>query len=276
MTLKEIKRQINHLLKNSILRLSKRQRFVASTFILTAGLLTTQLLPSKDIYPAIAILGITSYVLGVWSLWEELSGIEFLTLLIPPFFYTVGIGSFYFLLPLRWITRLPVAVIYAIGIYAIFLVQNIFNVAAIRTIALLRAAHSVSLLFSLITFFLIVNTIFSFHLYFFINFVIISLFSFILILYELWNQKLTEKITSDILLISIIFSVILGEFAFTLSFWPIKPTFEALYLVSLFYTITAIGQNKMKDIPVKTSLWEYLFLNSTAIFMIIRTSYWGI
>ena len=64
---------------------------------------------------------------------------KFLTL---PTLFTAAVGLFYFLLPVRWLTRLPVVILYSIGIYALLLTENIYNVAAERTIALFRAAHS--------------------------------------------------------------------------------------------------------------------------------------
>ena len=60
-----------------------------------------------------------------------------------------AVAFFYFLLPVRWLTRIPVVVLYAVGIYALLLTENIYNVAADRTIALLRAAHSVGYLLTL-------------------------------------------------------------------------------------------------------------------------------
>ena len=67
--------------------------------------------------------------------------------------FTAAIALFYFLLPVRWLTRVPVAVLYAVGMYALLLTENIYNVAADRTIALLRAAQSIGYLLTLLTYF---------------------------------------------------------------------------------------------------------------------------
>ena len=75
-----------------------------------------------------------------------------------------GVALFYFLLPVRWLTRLPVLAIFGISMYLLFLTQNIYNIAAIRTIQLLRAAHAVGFLFTIVSAFLIYNVIFALHL----------------------------------------------------------------------------------------------------------------
>lgn len=276
MTLKRFKRKIDKILGNSILKLSKRPRFVITTILLTGGLILTQLLPMSQSFVAVFLLGCLSLFLTLWCLWEELDNIEYLTLLILPVLYTVGVCLFYYLLPLRWITRMPVGILYAIGIYAILLTENIFNVAAIRTIALLRAAKAVSLLFSLITAFFLFNTLFSFHLNSLQNSVTALLITFIITLSNFWAEKLTPNLEKNIILYSLSASLIVMEIAFVLSFWPIKGTFESLYIVSILYTIMSIIENKLKEMPLHKSMWEYLFLNILAIVMLIKMSNWQI
>jgi len=276
MNIKRIHRRIDKILKNSVLKIAKRSRFIISASFLTIILILTQLLPPQNIFLAVFSLGIISLLLSLWCLWEDLAGIEYLTLLLPLFLFTFGIGLFYYLLPLRWVTRLPVGVLYAFGIYSLFLTQNIFNVAAIRTIGLLRAARTVSLLFSLITAFFLLNTVFSFHLMFYWNFFLVFGLSFLIILPLFWEEKLTPHIEKDILNISLVTSLIIAEAALILSFWPLKVTFIALYLISLLYSLIGINQIKLKDFPLKNSIWEYLVLNFLAIYMLLKTASWQI
>lgn len=271
-----LKRKINRLFTNTLLKLSKRQRLVTSTLLLTIGLITSQLLPSNKSFFAITLVAFLTLIFTIWCLWEDLGGVEYITLLTPPVLYTLGLGLFYFLLPLRWVTRLPIAALFAVGIYALLLTENIYNVAAIRTIALLRAARAVSLLFSLITFFFLQNTLFSFHFPAFINFLFVGGIAFLIFLPSFWGERLTPIIERDILIISSSFSLIIAEIALILSFWPEKATFESLYLVSICYTLIGIGQNRLKEMPIRKTIWEYLILNILALIMLIKTSTWEI
>lgn len=276
MNLKRIHRRFDKILKSSLLKISKRPRFIISSSLLTIILILTQLLPADKIFLAVFFLGIFSLLLSLWCLWEDLKGIEFLMLPLPPFLYTLGLGLFYYLLPLRWVTRLPVGALYLAGMYALYLTQNIFNVGAIRTIGLLRAARTVSLLFSLVTAFFLLNTLFSFHLIFYLNFLFVYLLSFLLILPLFWQEKLTPFLDKNILHLTLVSALIIAEVSLILSFWPLKVTFISLYLISLYYSLIGLNQIKLKDLPLDNSLWEYLILNLLAFFMLVKTAAWQI
>lgn len=276
MNIKRIHRRFYKILKNTLLKISKRRRFIISSSILTIILILTQLFPADKIFLAVFFQVVLSLLLSLWCLWEDLKGVEFLLLLLPPFLYTLGLGLFYYLLPLRWVTRLPVGALYAIGMYALYLTQNIFNVAVIRTIGLLRAARTVSLLFSLITAFFLLNTLFSFHLIFYWNFIFVFIISFLIILPLFWQEKLTPNLEKNILIVTLVSALIMAEVSLVLSFWPLKVTFISLYLISFYYSLIGVNQIKLKDLPLKNSIWEYLILSLLAFFMLVKTAAWQI
>src|SRR5688572_29699988 len=100
---------------------TKRQRFVVVTGILTIGLLLTQLVSQEFRYPLVIVLSVAAYILSAFALREDIHGVEWLTLLTLPTFFTAAVALFYFLLPERWLTRLPVALLYGVGMYALLL-----------------------------------------------------------------------------------------------------------------------------------------------------------
>ena len=63
--------------------------------------------------------------------------------------------------------------LYALGLYSLFLSQNIFTVSSIRTIALLSGARTVSLVLTLLSFFFLSNVVFSFHINIFLTLLLI-------------------------------------------------------------------------------------------------------
>src|SRR3972149_249894 len=153
--------------------LTKRQQFVAITILLTFGLVLTQLVSDELRYLFVTGLALVTFLFSAFALREDLRGVEWVTLLTLPTLFTAAVALFYFLLPVRWLTRVPVAVLFGVGIYALLLTENIYNVAAIRTIALLRAAHSVGFLLTLVTYFLLVQTALSFRFPFYISTLVI-------------------------------------------------------------------------------------------------------
>ena len=142
--------------------MSKRRRFLVTSLALALGFIGIQLLSDQYKFISIAGLGILTLVLFFWSLREGLALNLTLLTLVLPFFFTLGVGFFWFLLPSTLLARIPIILVYGVGIYALCLTSNIYTVAAIRTIALLRAARGVGFVISLFTFFLVYDAILSF------------------------------------------------------------------------------------------------------------------
>ena len=148
------------------LNLNKRQKIVISSVVLTLGLLSTQMVDFNLRFRFLAGLAVLAYTLSVWSLWDGLNATKAFVLLILPTLFATAVGSFYFLLPVRWLTRLPVAVVFGLTFYLLLLAQNVFNVASLRTIPLYRAASTASFLFTLLSAFFIYHVVFAFNLFF--------------------------------------------------------------------------------------------------------------
>ena len=255
--------------------LTKREKLVLIVGLLTFGLLTVQLSPVQWRYSLTAVLVLATYLLATWGLREDLGGIEWLTLFILPTMYAGAVTLFYFLLPVRWLTRLPTAVLFALGMYAILLVENIYNVAAIRTIQLLRAAHSVGLLLTLITCFLLLAIIFSLHLPFFWNFLLVFIVSFPLSLQSLWAMKLEPKISQEIFLYTMVISLVLSELAFVFSFWPIQTVIEALFLTTVFYSLVGMVQQHLLERLFKRTMIEFIAVSAIVFILVLVTTRWG-
>lgn len=240
--------------------LTKRQQFVLVTAILTFGLIITQLVNLENRPEMVAILAFLTFALCAFALREDLAGIEWVTLLSLPTIFTVAVSLFYFLLPVRWLTRLPTAAFFALGIYALLLTENIFNVAAERSIQLLRAAQSIGLLITLVAAFLLFDTLFSFHLGSVPNFVFVFLISLPLCFQAIWQASLKPIISRQLIFYSFFLSLSLAEFAFIFSFWPVRPTIEALFVTTVFYAEVAIAQNYFLGRLFKKTINEFIIV----------------
>lgn len=254
--------------------LSKRQQLVLITLLLTIGLVLTQLVSIELRYVFVILLSLIAYGLSAFGLREDLKGIEWITLLTLPTFYTGAIALFYFLLPVRWLTRVPVAVLYAVGMYALLLTENIYNVAANRTIGLLRAAHSVGFLLSLITYFLLVQTVLSFRFPFYISTIVIGAVSFLLILQSLWAMELETKLSKRLVEISITLAIALTELSWALSFWPAKLTIQSLFLTTSFYSMVGMAQQYLAQRLYKKTIIEFFIVSFVVFVLMILTTQW--
>lgn len=255
--------------------LNKRQKFVTTALILSAGLLAIQVANIGWRYQAIGALALLTYLLSAWSLSEGLTGIEWFTVLALPVLFTAGVGLFYFLLPVRWLTRLPVALVYGVGMYVLLLTENIFSVATIRTIQLLRAAHAVGFLLTLVTAFFLYDTILSFRLDPWLNFLFVGLVSLPLLICGLWSINLEEKISRKTWLYSLSLSLILAEVALAFSFWPVTVATGSLYLVTTMYIILGLSQLEFSQKLFPRSVYEYLGVGIVVLLIMLFTTHWG-
>lgn len=255
--------------------ISKRRKIFLSAIFLAMVLLITQWINFSWHYQAVGLLALFTFILSTWSLFEGLNGIEWLTVLTLPTLFTIGIGLFYFLTPTSWLTRLPVIFFFGIGIYALLLIENIFSVAAIRTIQLLRSAQAVGFLFTLLTAFFLYDTVLSFRLDAWFNFILVLLISFFLILQGLWCITLEKKISRQILTYTLVLSLVQAEIGLAFSFWPVAVTVGSLALTTVLYTTLGLAQHRLSERLFQRTINEYLSVAVVVLVTIFFTTHWG-
>ena len=259
-----------------MINLTKGKKIIITTVLLTIGLLSTQMVDFNLRFKFIAGLAVLAGVLSLWSLWEGLNFTKAAILVILPVFFTAAIASFYFLLPVRWLTRLPVAAIFGLMFYLLLLSQNVFNVAAIRTIPLYRAASTASFLFTLLSAFFIFIVIYAFNLLFIWNGVAVFLISFPAVLQVLWTIGMEDKITQAVLVQSFIISFILGELALSFSFWPMNNIIWSLSLSSTMYVLLGLTIQFLQGRQNRREVSEYAVIGVVVfLFSFLATSWTG-
>lgn len=262
--------------------LNKRQKIILACIVLTIGLVSTQLVDFSLRFIFLGLLGVLAYLLSLWALWEGLNEpssaarkTKALVLLILPTFYALAVGSFYFLLPIRWLTRLPIALFFGLSFYLLLLSENVFNVASIRTIPLYRAASTANFLFTLITTFFLFNVIHAFNLAFFWNGLLVAAVSFPLILQTLWSIDMADKLESEVFFHSLILSLVLGELGIVLSFWPLTTVMWSLSLASAMYVILGLLTQHLKSRLTPRIVGEYLLVGAGVLLFCFFTTSWS-
>src|SRR3989338_4652514 len=255
--------------------MSKRQKLVAASLLLTLGILSIQSVEIEARYQAIGLLAGVAYGLSAWVMFEDLRGVEWLTVLILPVMYPVAVALFYFLLPERFLTRTMILGFFGIGMYALLLTENIFNVAAIRTIQLLRAAHAVGFLLTLVVAFFLWDTIFSYRLAPWWNGLLVFATSWPLVLQGLWSVNLEEKVDRSIWRNSLGLAFALGCLGLTISFWPVTITVASLFLVSGLYVLLGLVQQNLSGRLFKKTIQEYLWVGLTVLAVTFLLASWG-
>lgn len=258
----------------NFLYINKRRKIVITSIVLTIGLLSTQVINFNLRFQSIAVLAVLTYIFSLWSLWEGINKVKALVLMILPVAFTLAVSSFYFLLPIRWLTRLPVALFYGLLFYLLLLSQNVFNVASIRTIPLYRAASTAVFLFTLLSAFFIFNVLYSLNLLFVLNGIIVGVISFLLILQVLWSIEMQERIHTAIIIQSFVLSVGLCELALIFSFWPVQSTIWALLMSSALYIVVGLSTQVLRERVNKRMIWEYLGIGMAVLVVVFFITSW--
>ena len=255
--------------------MSKRRRFVLTSVILSLGFIGIQFLTDQNRFWSIGILGILTILLFAYSLWEGIGRNMTLLTLVLPTMFTLGVGIFWFLLPANIYTRIPVVIFYGIGIYVLCLTMNIFSVAAVRTIALLRAARGVGFVLSLVTSFLVFDTILSLRIEAYYLLPLVFVVSLPLYLQGYWAVLLDKEFSKSLFTLSLISSLLTAEVALSLFFWPVTVVVGSLFLTVTFYMLLGLGQAHLEERLFPGILREHLVVGILVFLAMFFSTHWG-
>lgn len=246
--------------------ISKRQRFILSVLVLSTGLFFSEVYRQYHLYISFLLSFLTVGAL-FWSNYKDILENHSKMIYILPFFYTLSFGLFYFLLGDRILTRLILTSVYGIGLYSLFLSQNIFIVSSIRTIALLSSARLVSTVLALVTFVFLTSFIFSLRLFLFPTALLVSFYSFFLIAHTLWVYTLEQTFLPNILWTALL-TLCLFELTMVLWFWPAHFAVISVFLMGYLYTMVSLSHLWFEKKLFKSSLWEYIWI-AVMIFVVL-------
>lgn len=253
--------------------MTKRKRFVLVSVLLTIGLLGTQLVGVERRYEAIIFFSGVSVLLSAWALLSDLKGVQWLTLLTLPALYPASVGVFYFFLPESLMSRIILLVLFGIGMYAVLLTDNIYAVASIRTIQLLRAAHAVGFLLTVATAIFLIGTLFGFKLPFWINGIVTSMVLFPLLVQGIWSSTLETSVRRQIWITSIVLAVIGGELAMAVSLIPMIPLVSAIVINGYLYVVLGIMQQELQERLFSRTVQEYLVVGIMVLLAAFYVTY---
>jgi hypothetical protein len=252
---------------------SKRQRFIFAVAILSLGLFLAEYILGKSAISIVFVLSLLTIGALFITLREDLKDNFSLQIFILPFFYSLAVGLFYLLVPARMLTRIGITSLYALGLYSLFLTENIFTVSSIRTIALLSGARTVSLVLTLLSFFFLSNVVFSFHINVFITLILIFVYSFLLILQSIWTYTLEKNPLAQFFWV-LSLTVCLVEVAVFLWFRQGSPTVLALFLTAIFYVLIGLTQAWFEKRLFRGVILEYFWVTVVSfIFLILFTNF---
>jgi len=259
--------------KKTELVLEKRQKFVVGVVALSFGFFLAEYAFNTYGILSAFFLAFFSDLVLFWAIRKDLRENFSFQAFILPFLYTLSFGMFSFLTPARLLTRIILTSLYALGMYSIFLSENIFIVASIRTIALLNSARIVSLVISLVTFFFLANTTFSIRAILIPTIATLFLLSLLLTTHAVWTYTLEADFKKDFSWV-IVVGICIIQLSVMIWFWPTSPTIVALFLTSVWYVLVGLVHVWLDKRLFRSVLWEYTWVSIIAFLVLISFTKW--
>ncbi len=248
------------LIFESFVKIEKRRRFILASIFLSFVIFFSSFISFNQLRYGIPLIIIVTYGAVFFAILERINRIEWFMLFIQPVYFTLFYTVFYFLLPMRWLTRIPFVGLYGIIMYALLLSSNIFNVGAVKSVQLFRVAFSVNFFLASITAFFIFSVILSLKLHFFMDFILIGVFIMPVVLQFLWSINPTTLFDSKLLRYSLLISLFVGEVGLIFSFMPIRSIIFALFLTAFFYSMLGLFHAYIDGRLFKARVREFLFV----------------
>lgn len=276
--------------------MSKRQKFVVATFVLLMEIILSRIGLGQWLQWRFRIIlfALSTIFISLWALKDEdFSGIEWLMLPILPTFFALGALLVFPLLPsgfdliasyplsadssvlLGTLVKIVHLSIFVIGYYAALLTANIYNVAAIRTIQLLRVAHSIGFLVTVASALFLFIVISALHLSSAWNLILVLLVTFPLALQSIWSVNLEEKVSITARNYALLTAAVLGQIAWVLSFWPVGVSIFALFLTAIFYELVGIIQYHFGERLNPKIANEFILVAVVMFLVVVFTTKWG-
>ncbi len=277
-----MKIKIPKLLKRSFF--TKRERFATGVIIISSLLFITEHFLTRSELIVVLILSLLTDLFLYWALRNDLKNNFSPQVFILPFFYTMAFGFFYLLVPQRLIAELVLTIIFAIGLYSLYLSQNIFIVSSIRTIALLSGARTVSFVITILTYLFLTTVVYSLRLNIFVVLPMILFYSFFLTMQAIWSNTLEKSVKKNLVYVALL-TICQNQLAALLWFWPNStwllssfdppPVLISLFLTGFFYILIGLSHLWFEKRLFKSTLWEYVWVGFFVFIMLVTFTSWS-
>ncbi len=241
---------------------------------------STMALPYESRYYGILVglvLVIVCYWFGLGIIFETNFNLRMVTVVLPLGFF-LGYGLFVSILPVGWILTVMAVLFYVAINYLIFLLENVFMVAiGYKTVPLYRAAYTTSLIVLLLSCFFLFDSMLSFNLQFYVNWVLVFIISVFIFWYHYWTVEieLTGGRGENGLNYVLIPAWLMSQLGLVFSFWPVGVFKGSIYLVSGMYILLELLGADLRGRLFRRTWIIYLWVSAAVILGILIMTGWG-
>lgn len=235
-----------------------REKFITASLLLSAILLSLQAVPLEWRFWGGVGFMVLTYFVSALVLFDNLNKHEWLTILPLPTLFAGSVAFFYTILPSHILSRVGVFVIYAVGMYALYLTCNIYSVARERTIQLVHAAHAVGFFFLMLSSLLFTNVIFSQGMPWYL--MAPSLFSVHLVIFFVayWSVQMKDQVEEGVGWYSVLSALVITQWGLIFALLPISVWYSALFIMSITYLLGSYVRSVLMGRLFAKTYTEYL------------------
>ena len=104
---------------------------------------------------------------------------------------------------------------------------------------------------------------------------LVSIVSLPLLIQGFWVVENDAKVSKNLFLYSLVFSLIIGEMSLVLYFWPVTVVVGSLFLTEIVYMLLGLGQANLENRLFATTAREYLTVGILVFFGTFLATHWG-
>jgi len=250
--------RLNKDFQKRAIKIDKRVRLVVSVLLSGILLLFSTFFYFDQALIFIPLIIVLTYFFTYFSLLEGIEKVSWYQLFFMPVLVAFSFYLFYFLIPSRWLTRIPFMIFFEISMYAVLLCSNIFNVGVEKSLGLYRAAFSINFLYQAVVSFLLFNLLFALKTNFLVNGLVAGVIGFTLSLNLFWTIRLKRYIESETLKYSLFVGMAIFQLSVLISFLPLSTAVYALFLTSSYYSLAGLIYNYIDERLFKETIREFV------------------
>jgi hypothetical protein len=258
----------------------KRLKYLISSLVATVGFYLFVNLPYSSHYYGLlvgVVLVAFCFWFGLGIIFNQSLYIRLMSIILPVGFF-VGFGLFATLLPQTFWTVFFSSLFFGIICYVIFLVENLFIVSiGYRVPPLYRAGYTVGLVILLLTAFFLFDSLFSFKLIYWLNFLIVFIISVIIFMYVFYSVTIElpdDGKEKNFWMYVLVPGLIMAELGMVMSFWPVGIFKGSIYLTAAVYILAGLIQLDLRDRLFKRNWTIFSWITMAIVLGMVLTTSW--
>lgn len=256
-------------------RIPKQLRYVIASFLGATCLFIAVGVPYTYSWLVLPVLCAISYILTWFALLEDIKRTEWYTLFILPVVWTACWYMSFYMLPMRFISKLVFTLTFPLIFYILISAMNIFNVGVEKNIQLQRAAQAANQFIVVLVFYLLTQILVSFNLHWTVLGILTGVFAWILGMQLFWTLDPSEELTSEVKSLSLFQGFAVGYLMILMSFAPfVLETPRPMIVTGTFYVLSGILSTYQDPILFRQRLREYFSILLLLVLAALLTLRW--